>query len=99
MAIKYKFPEAKGSISAICSEAFFIPLYELYLTNGGIFSNINININISPSSSSSQLQQHAGVVYGRLLIPSQPYIADLGSISEGVTLISKSLKIKIHHCC
>ncbi|KAK0591922.1 hypothetical protein LWI29_010330 [Acer saccharum] len=32
-----KIPEAKGSISAIRSEAFFIPLYELYLMYGGIF--------------------------------------------------------------
>lgn len=32
-----KIPEAKGSISAIRNEAFFIPLYELYLTYGGIF--------------------------------------------------------------
>ncbi|XP_027184401.1 protein LUTEIN DEFICIENT 5, chloroplastic [Coffea eugenioides] len=32
-----KIPEAKGSVSAIRSEAFFIPLYELYLTYGGIF--------------------------------------------------------------
>lgn len=32
-----KIPEAKGSINAVRSEAFFIPLYELYLTYGGIF--------------------------------------------------------------
>ncbi|KAI3459081.1 hypothetical protein Pfo_015744 [Paulownia fortunei] len=32
-----KIPEAKGSISAISSEPFFIPLYELYLSYGGIF--------------------------------------------------------------
>ncbi|GKD79642.1 protein lutein deficient 5, chloroplastic, partial [Tanacetum coccineum] len=32
-----KIPEAKGAISAIRSEAFFIPLYELFLTYGGIF--------------------------------------------------------------
>ncbi|XP_076940107.1 protein LUTEIN DEFICIENT 5, chloroplastic-like [Bidens hawaiensis] len=32
-----KIPEAEGAISAIRSEAFFIPLYELYLTYGGIF--------------------------------------------------------------
>ncbi|KAI4304213.1 hypothetical protein MLD38_039757 [Melastoma candidum] len=32
-----KIPEAKGSIRAVQSEAFFIPLYELYLTYGGIF--------------------------------------------------------------
>lgn len=32
-----KIPEAKGSIKAIRSEAFFIPLYELYLAYGGIF--------------------------------------------------------------
>lgn len=32
-----KIPEAKGKISAIRSEPFFIPLYELYLTYGGIF--------------------------------------------------------------
>ncbi|GAY44579.1 hypothetical protein CUMW_082980 [Citrus unshiu] len=32
-----KIPEAKGTISAIRSEAFFLPLYELYLTYGGIF--------------------------------------------------------------
>ncbi|KAF8402049.1 hypothetical protein HHK36_013001 [Tetracentron sinense] len=30
-------PLAKGAISAIRSQAFFIPLYELYLTYGGIF--------------------------------------------------------------
>ncbi|XP_075495211.1 protein LUTEIN DEFICIENT 5, chloroplastic-like [Primulina tabacum] len=32
-----RIPEAKGSISAIRSEAFFVPLYELYLAYGGIF--------------------------------------------------------------
>ncbi|KAL5538638.1 hypothetical protein UlMin_042643 [Ulmus minor] len=32
-----KIPEAKGSVRAVQSEAFFIPLYELYLTYGGIF--------------------------------------------------------------
>lgn len=32
-----KIPEAKGSLDAVRSEAFFIPLYELYLTYGGIF--------------------------------------------------------------
>ncbi|KAL8160118.1 hypothetical protein V2J09_001655 [Rumex salicifolius] len=32
-----KIPEAKGSINAVRNEAFFIPLYELYLTYGGIF--------------------------------------------------------------
>ncbi|POO03023.1 Cytochrome P450, E-class, group I [Trema orientale] len=32
-----KIPEAKGSVKAVQSEAFFIPLYELFLTYGGIF--------------------------------------------------------------
>ncbi|GMH13075.1 hypothetical protein Nepgr_014916 [Nepenthes gracilis] len=32
-----KIPEAKGAIKAIRTEPFFIPLYELYLTYGGIF--------------------------------------------------------------
>ncbi|KAI8008186.1 Sterol 3-beta-glucosyltransferase UGT80A2 [Camellia lanceoleosa] len=32
-----KIPEAKGAISAIRSEAFFVALYELFLTYGGIF--------------------------------------------------------------
>ncbi|XP_010264030.1 PREDICTED: protein LUTEIN DEFICIENT 5, chloroplastic-like [Nelumbo nucifera] len=32
-----KIPEAKGAIKAIRGQAFFIPLYELYLTYGGIF--------------------------------------------------------------
>nr|AIX87527.1 P450 carotenoid beta-ring hydroxylase [Lycium ruthenicum]QDZ37645.1 CYP450 protein [Pogostemon cablin] len=32
-----RIPEAKGSISAIRDEPFFIPLYELFLTYGGIF--------------------------------------------------------------
>lgn len=32
-----EIPTAKGTISAIRSEAFFLPLYELYLTYGGIF--------------------------------------------------------------
>ncbi|XVE62209.1 hypothetical protein DITRI_Ditri06bG0100300 [Diplodiscus trichospermus] len=32
-----KIPEAKGAVKALRSEAFFLPLYELYLTYGGIF--------------------------------------------------------------
>ncbi|XP_010540722.1 PREDICTED: protein LUTEIN DEFICIENT 5, chloroplastic [Tarenaya hassleriana] len=32
-----KIPEAKGSIRAVRNEPFFIPLYELYITYGGIF--------------------------------------------------------------
>ncbi|CAA0841109.1 Protein LUTEIN DEFICIENT 5- chloroplastic [Striga hermonthica] len=32
-----KIPEARGDIRAISSEPFFIPLFELYLTYGGIF--------------------------------------------------------------
>lgn len=32
-----KIPEARGVIKAMRSEAFFLPLYELYLTYGGIF--------------------------------------------------------------
>ncbi|XP_023910008.1 protein LUTEIN DEFICIENT 5, chloroplastic [Quercus suber] len=40
-----KIPEAKGAISAIRSEAFFIPLYELFLTYGGIF-----RLNFGPKS-------------------------------------------------
>lgn len=32
-----KIPEAKGAISAIRDEPFFLPLYALYLTYGGIF--------------------------------------------------------------
>ncbi|XP_015073955.1 protein LUTEIN DEFICIENT 5, chloroplastic [Solanum pennellii] len=32
-----RIPEAKGSIGAIRDEPFFMPLYELYLTYGGIF--------------------------------------------------------------
>ncbi|KAF5454801.1 hypothetical protein F2P56_024439 [Juglans regia] len=40
-----RIPEAKGSISAIRNEAFFIPLYELYLRYGGIF-----RLNFGPKS-------------------------------------------------
>ncbi|XP_059628687.1 protein LUTEIN DEFICIENT 5, chloroplastic isoform X2 [Cornus florida] len=40
-----KISVAKGAISAIRSEAFFIPLYELYLTYGGIF-----RLNFGPKS-------------------------------------------------
>lgn len=32
-----KIPEARGSIGAIRNEPFFKPLYELYLTYGGVF--------------------------------------------------------------
>ena len=32
-----KIPDAKGSVKAVQNEAFFIPLYELYLRYGGIF--------------------------------------------------------------
>ena len=42
-----RIPEAKGSLKAIRSEAFFIPLYELYLTYGGIF-----RLNFGPKVSS-----------------------------------------------
>ncbi|KAK4605688.1 hypothetical protein RGQ29_000124 [Quercus rubra] len=40
-----KIPEAKGAIGAIRSEAFFIPLYMLFLTYGGIF-----RLNFGPKS-------------------------------------------------
>jgi beta-ring hydroxylase len=40
-----KIPVAKGAISAIRSQAFFIPLYDLYLTYGGIF-----RLNFGPKS-------------------------------------------------
>lgn len=40
-----KIPEAKGQIAAIRNEAFFLPLYELYLTYGGIF-----RLNFGPKS-------------------------------------------------
>ncbi|CAK7340096.1 unnamed protein product [Dovyalis caffra] len=40
-----KIPEAKGKLGAIRSEPFFIPLYELYLTYGGIF-----RLNFGPKS-------------------------------------------------
>ncbi|EXC29901.1 Protein LUTEIN DEFICIENT 5 [Morus notabilis] len=40
-----KIPEARGSIKAVQSEAFFIPLYELYLSYGGIF-----RLNFGPKS-------------------------------------------------
>ncbi|KAI9157790.1 hypothetical protein LWI28_028154 [Acer negundo] len=43
--------------------------------------NSNINISLSSSSSSLQRQQHIGDVSGRLLIPTESYIVDLGSIS------------------
>ncbi|KAI9186187.1 hypothetical protein LWI28_014557 [Acer negundo] len=68
----------------------FVENHALFVTTCSLASstscNVNSNINISPSSSSStsssQCQQHAGVVSGRLLIPTQPYIANLGSISD-----------------
>ncbi|XP_072968494.1 protein LUTEIN DEFICIENT 5, chloroplastic [Typha angustifolia] len=34
---KPEIPQAKGSLSAVGGQAFFIPLYELFLTYGGIF--------------------------------------------------------------
>lgn len=32
-----KIPIAKGSINAVRGQAFFLPLYELFLTYGGVF--------------------------------------------------------------
>lgn len=32
-----RIPEARGQIAAVRNEAFFVPLYELYFTYGGIF--------------------------------------------------------------
>ncbi|XP_074576943.1 protein LUTEIN DEFICIENT 5, chloroplastic-like [Curcuma longa] len=34
---RLEIPQAKGSINAIADQAFFIPLYDLFLTYGGIF--------------------------------------------------------------
>ncbi|WOL18249.1 protein LUTEIN DEFICIENT 5, chloroplastic [Canna indica] len=34
---RLEIPKAKGSVSAVTNQAFFIPLYELFLTYGGIF--------------------------------------------------------------
>lgn len=36
-AQRLKIPQAKGSIGAVGGQAFFIPLYELFITYGGIF--------------------------------------------------------------
>ncbi|KAK8951580.1 hypothetical protein KSP39_PZI003857 [Platanthera zijinensis] len=40
-----EIPQAKGSFSAVVGQAFFIPLYELYLIYGGIF-----RLNFGPKS-------------------------------------------------
>lgn len=32
-----EIPQAVGSISAVVGQAFFVPLYDLFLTYGGIF--------------------------------------------------------------
>ncbi|KAI5059524.1 hypothetical protein GOP47_0025843 [Adiantum capillus-veneris] len=40
-----KVPEAKGDVRAITGQPFFIPLYDLYLTYGGIF-----RLNFGPKS-------------------------------------------------
>jgi beta-ring hydroxylase len=32
-----ELPQATGSLSAVVGEAFFIPLYDLFLTYGGVF--------------------------------------------------------------
>jgi beta-ring hydroxylase len=34
---KERIPEARGDVRAITGEPFFLPLYDLYLTYGGIF--------------------------------------------------------------
>jgi beta-ring hydroxylase len=58
-----KIPEAKGSVSAIRSEAFFIPLYELYLRYGGIF-----RLNFGPKVSFFLFQHPFRLEFLRLLI-------------------------------
>lgn len=42
---RVEIPQAKGSFSAVSGQAFFIPLYELYLIYGGIF-----RLNFGPKS-------------------------------------------------
>ncbi|RWW49776.1 hypothetical protein BHE74_00044008 [Ensete ventricosum] len=34
---RLEIPQARGSVDAVAGQAFFIPLYELFLTYGGIF--------------------------------------------------------------
>lgn len=63
-----KIPEAKGSISAIRSEAFFIPLYELYLRYGGIF-----RLNFGPKVCLFLFQHPFCLEFTRLLIANVDY--------------------------
>lgn len=48
-----KIPEARGSIGAIRNEPFFVPLYELYLTYGGVF-----RLTFGPKVSFSSISTH-----------------------------------------
>lgn len=77
-----KIPEAKGSIGAIRNEAFFVPLYELYLTYGGIFrltfgpkvrfSSIIVPVFVQVYA---LLSNYCGVLLQTFLIVSDPSIA------------------------
>ncbi|THU47879.1 hypothetical protein C4D60_Mb09t20300 [Musa balbisiana] len=42
---RLEIPQARGSVDAVAGQAFFIPLYELFLTYGGIF-----RLNFGPKS-------------------------------------------------
>ncbi|KAI9164866.1 hypothetical protein LWI28_003605 [Acer negundo] len=72
------FPRLSPALQNFFLLVTFLIAFHLVSTHARVLS---CNINISPSSSSSQRQQHADIISNRPLIPSQPYIADLGSIS------------------
>lgn len=54
---KPEIPRAKGSLGAVGGQAFFLPLYELFLTYGGIFRLIFgpkvMNFSSAPTISTS----------------------------------------------
>uniref|UniRef100_A0A453Q305 Uncharacterized protein n=1 Tax=Aegilops tauschii subsp. strangulata TaxID=200361 RepID=A0A453Q305_AEGTS len=44
-----ELPQAVGSLASVAGEAFFLPLYDLFLTYGGVF-RLNFGPKVSESS-------------------------------------------------
>lgn len=55
-----EIPQALGSINAVVGQAFFVPLYDLFLTYGGIF-RLNFGPKVTRNQPEFDSQSHIGV--------------------------------------
>jgi hypothetical protein len=64
-----EIPQALGSINAVVGQAFFVPLYDLFLTYGGIFRlNFGPKVNTHTRSINQSIRACSPVTISVLLL-------------------------------